>query len=127
MPKKQITVWVSETVFDALKDRADEEHADLSPVTASVLARAVADGVPGSLRYAPVIEAFQTAVAKATRDEVEVIAGIASRTALYTIAGRFQIRWLLIKRLGEVQARAVQTEAWRRAVELLRQPIEADE
>lgn len=127
MPKKQITVWVSESVFDALKDRAEGEHADLSPVTASVLARAVADGVPGSPRYAPVIEAFQTAVARATRDEVDVVAGIASKTALYTIAGRLELRWLLVKRLGEVQARAVQTEAWRKAVDLLKHPIEADE
>lgn len=126
MAKRQITTWVSEAVFEALKARADREEDDLSRVTAGVLARAISDGVQGSPRYAPVVEAFQVATAKAMREEVNLVAGCASKTALYSIAGRLGLAQLLVRRLGEGQARAVQEAAWRKAVEELRRPVETD-
>jgi hypothetical protein len=122
--KRQITTWVSEEVYEALKARAQGEQDDLSRVTAGVLARAIADGVQGSPRYAPVVAAFQVATAEAMQGEVNLVAECASKAALYSIAGRLELGQLLIKKLGEGQARAVQQAAWRKAIEELRKPLE---
>ena len=120
MAKRQITAWVSEEVFNSLKARAEVEHDDLSPVTARVLARAIADGVEGSLHYAPVVAAFQAATKKAMQEKINLVAECASKAALYAIAGRLETGKLLKVRLGDGQARAVQQAAWRKAVEELR-------
>lgn len=120
MAKRQITAWVSEEVFNALKARAELEREDLSPVTARVLARAVANGVEGSPRYAPVVATFQVATKKAMQEKINLVAECASKAALYAIAGRLETGQLLKIRLGEGQARAVQQAAWRKAVEELR-------
>ncbi|MEY4529764.1 MAG: hypothetical protein RLZZ156_485 [Deinococcota bacterium] len=126
MAKKQITAWVSDEVYAALKAQAEKEKGDLSPLTARVLARAIADGVQGSPRYSPVVEAFKEAVGVATRAEIELVAECASKAALYAMAGRTEVGQLLTKKLGEQGAKTVQQEAWRRAVEDLRKPLEGE-
>ncbi len=126
MAKRQLTAWVSEATFNTLQSRARTEGIDLSPLTASILARAIADGVQGSVRYAPVVEAFGAAVTDAMTKEVNFIAGCASKTALYALATRFELRRLLARKLGEEAARVVAQEAWRKAVEELRKPPEVE-
>ena len=126
MAKRQITAWVSEEVFNSLKARAELEHDDLSPVTARVLARAIADGVEGSPRDAPVVAAFQVATKKVMQEKINLVAECASKAALYAIAGRLETGQLLKARIGEGQARAVQQAAWRKAVEELRGAPEGD-
>jgi hypothetical protein len=126
MGKRQITAWVSEEVYSALKARAESEKSDLSRVTAHTLARAIADGVQGSPRYSPVVEAFTDATKEAMRDEVNLVAECSSKAALYAIAGRLEVGQLLKAKLGEAQARAVQIEAWRKAVEELKRPLEGE-
>ena len=126
MAKRQLTAWVSEATFTTLQSRAKTEGADLSPLTADILDRAIADGVQGSVRYAPVVKAFGATVTDAMSEEVNFIADCASKTALYALAARFELRRLLAKRLGEEAARAVAQEAWRKAVEELRKPPEGE-
>ena len=65
MAKRQLTAWVSEATFTTLQSRAKTEGVDLSPLTADILDRAIADGVQGSVRYAPVVKAFGATVTDA--------------------------------------------------------------
>jgi hypothetical protein len=126
MAKQKITVWVSNEVFTAIKARADSERADLSPTTAKILARAIADGVQGSLRYSPTVQAFQEAVGEATKAKVELVAGVASKAALYAIAGRMEIQHLLVQKFGVEAAKSIQQEGWRKAIEALKKPLERE-
>ena len=74
MAKRQITAWVSEATFTTLQSRAKTEGADLSPLTADILDRAIADGLPRSVRYASVVKAFGGTVTDAMSEEVNFIA-----------------------------------------------------
>jgi hypothetical protein len=126
MAKQKITVWVRNEVFEAIKARADAERTDLSPTTARIFTRAIADGVQGSLRFSPTVQAFQEAVSEATKPKVELVAGVASKAALYAIAGRRETQHLLVQKFGVEAAKSIQQEGWRKAIEALKKPLERE-
>jgi hypothetical protein len=124
MPKEKITIWVPTDVAKTLRAKAVLEKDDLSPVVARVVAKAVADGVEGSPRYAPAVEAFKEAVSAASRGAMNAVAADASKAALYAIASRLEGAHLLEKKFGTEQGKRIAKEAWRKAIELLRKDLE---
>lgn len=126
MAKLKITTWVSVEVFEAIQARANADKADLSPTTARILARAITDGIQGSPRYSPTVEVFQEAVGEATKEKVDLVAGVTSKAALYSIAGRLEVQHLLVQKFGVQAAKSVQQEAWRNAIEALKKPLERE-
>jgi hypothetical protein len=121
--KEKLTVWVEVGVAKAIRAKAASEKSDVSNVAAALLKAAVQEGTVGSSSTRSAVGAFRKEIRGAVREAVNDLASVASKAALYAIAGRLEVMRLMEEELGVEVSRKVHNEAWRRAIEALRKPL----
>lgn len=124
MKKVKITTWVDERVAKVIMSRVETKNSTVSNVAADMLKLAVRGDFASIGVDEKIMEMFGEAVNRSMQEVANDLASLVSNGALYAIAGRLELGALLVKEFGEPASQKICNDAWKKAIEQVRAPLE---
>lgn len=122
-PREKLTLWVEAETVKSLRAMAGANKVTLSQVAAKYLELAVSEKAE-TAGTELVVPALEAAINRASKQLGDRLSTLLVRTALEAASGRRIGYQLLVKQLGQDEARDLVEAAWTSSVDSLKKPAE---